>query len=139
MPGVADMASAWLHHQLDGVGEEISDAMVADVKDSIDTECPVYFGKGGIISVNWRGALEERHSPPGWPPFLETGALQEGVGREIHQDTNGVEVVIFSQRNGDDLVPNELEYFMGHPYMAPAYERGKEKIIPEILAARVGG
>ena len=121
--------NGWLMPRLGRALDMIGQATTAKIKDELRNPCPVFFGQGG------------EHSPPGEPPFKETGALQEGIRYYVSPD-HSVTIMSTRQHGADTArVPEYLEYgtprMAARPFMRPAKNRGF-RIVPQILRLELG-
>lgn len=121
MAEVAQLSSRYLRSKMPDFMERLGIVTVGKVVTSLDKACPAYHnGKGG-------------HSPPGSPPYRETGNLMAGVDHIESQSGDTYSTEIVSKRAGGDAeIPFWLEFgtskMAARPYMRPVRNQGSEII-----------
>ncbi len=128
------LVNAWLAKRLPRALERIGEETTADIKTRLGLPCPAF-----------NGVPAGKHSPPGHEPYMETGALQAGIGYHANESTTSPAVTIFSTRSMGGESPNVpfwLEFgtskMAARPFMRPAKNRGM-RTVPFILKQELGG
>ena len=130
---LAPILNKWLMGRLTAAAQLIADDRVNDIKESISTECPTEYSTGKAAA----------HSPPGAPPYRETGLLEEGISATVENRLpEEIDIVVVSRRAVRGRVPTYLEFgtpkMAPRPYMGPGRNRAILRV-PEILQHVCGG